>query len=950
MTIQLKFSMTPISSLTVFAFYAGMTAILTSIALGNVQTVGVYDETATDEITGTAGTQNNAVDVSATSDSGTQVGLPAFKTAVQNAFANNLGGVVNFDNGTVTSGSITASYGISQAKALVISAGAPAIFGINSSTNRTGISHPGNNTTGNQLFLTSNGAGSEDFVFNFAAADKVVMAGATVLSRNSSPVVNVSIVAQATFSDATTASVTFTSSGSSNGGNDTFAGFKAPAGQFITQLKFDLDTSGSFRSLDDLAFVTDPAIVVPAVSFFDVAKAYADRMILDGRDTYGPQSSPLFASVRNRTTGALLTSLPTMANIRDFDRDPGGSNVFHDQQLLQLLYDLPRFTGLTSYSQAADLALTHFHNNLQSPATGLMAWGEHICWDLNTESPINRLDNPHGEDQHEFFETWQLAERSYDLAPTSMQRFAQGLWDHQIFDQTLGNFSRHAGYSFHDPESGMEFPRHGGYYILTWAESYARSSNPAERATRILSIDTLATSFLNRRHPTTGALPAGSGIDEYGKDYRNLHWLTNTIDMASSITRAAEMLPAAQAAKLNELATSVDDVFLSLPHLAGGTGFVADTLADNLSAITGRTSTWVSGYGLATDAGIALACLDRYGKTNRTSFRTLGLAAADRYLASQPPSNVEVHPGTFAEVIMLMLDAHQLTGNSAYRDRAEFFGTMAVSTFFDGTSGLPRASSLHGHYETITGGDDLGYVLLRLHEAISAPVQPSNLSVVPMPNGTATLTWLDQAYYEQGFKIERKQGNGAFIELANLVSQDSTTMTDSGLAPGAVYVYRMRAFNAEGFSPYSSEATVTAHTVIEDWRLLHFGTAANQGNAADSFDADFDGSTNLLEYGFGSSPVLAGPSPVIGNISSSHLSITFPRLSSRTDLTYRVRASDSFSTWVTIASSTGGAPFSTSGALSATESGSGEIKSVTVEDSVATGASPRRFLRVEIFR
>jgi hypothetical protein len=60
-------------------------------------------------------------------------------------------------------------------------------------------------------------------------------------------------------------------------------------------------------------------------------------------------------------------------------------------------------------------------------------------------------------------------------------KFSRGLWDHQIKDNTTGNFSRHAGYDRHSPGGGNEFPRHGGYYIATWAEAYTRTKDTEYR-------------------------------------------------------------------------------------------------------------------------------------------------------------------------------------------------------------------------------------------------------------------------------------------------------------------------------------------------------------------------------------------------------------------------------------------------------------------------------------
>jgi hypothetical protein len=43
---------------------------------------------------------------------------------------------------------------------------------------------------------------------------------------------------------------------------------------------------------------------------------------------------------------------------------------------------LSRVTGDAKYARAADTALADFLTRTASPATGLLAWGEHVCWDL----------------------------------------------------------------------------------------------------------------------------------------------------------------------------------------------------------------------------------------------------------------------------------------------------------------------------------------------------------------------------------------------------------------------------------------------------------------------------------------------------------------------------------------------------------------------------------------
>jgi len=67
------------------------------------------------------------------------------------------------------------------------------------------------------------------------------------------------------------------------------------------------------------------------------------------------------------------------------------------------------------------------------------------------------------------------------------------------------------------------------------------------------------------------------------------------------------------------------------------------------------------------------------------------------------------------------------------------------------------------------------------------------------------LTWADNSINEDGFKIERRQGQAAtFSQVATVVANVSS-YTDSGLTDGTTYCYRVRAFNAAGDSAYSNQ-------------------------------------------------------------------------------------------------------------------------------------------------
>lgn len=151
---------------------------------------------------------------------------------------------------------------------------------------------------------------------------------------------------------------------------------------------------------------------------------------------------------------------------------------------------------------------------------------------------------------------------------------------------------------------------------------------------------------------------------------------------------------------------------------------------------------------------------------------------------------------------------------------------------------------------------------------------------------------------------------------------------------------------------YTFTVTGLALTPIESWRLTYFGAIANTGNGADLADADADGLSNLAEYGLSLDPKLPanGAIPTTRVNGGGYLEIEFTRNTGRTDLTYTVQVSSDLVTWTPIARSASGGTTVGSGAHSVAETGTGAIKTVSVEDSQTAVSGSPRFLRVTMVR
>ncbi|MCC6679434.1 MAG: hypothetical protein IT445_00880 [Phycisphaeraceae bacterium] len=201
----------------------------------------------------------NDVDTSATFDGPNTMSLATFTSLVAIAYNGNYGGVIDFDNGSLTDGNtIDARYGISQANNITITdAAGTGNFTAPTTSPSTAIS--GSNANSALGRTTNNHAFSgNSFYFTFNPADQVVAVGATILSNLvifGSGVGNVGGIAR--YNDSTSSGYTYSNVGNGNGADDTFWGFKAPAGKYITRFELSI-TNDVYVGLDDLGFILIP--------------------------------------------------------------------------------------------------------------------------------------------------------------------------------------------------------------------------------------------------------------------------------------------------------------------------------------------------------------------------------------------------------------------------------------------------------------------------------------------------------------------------------------------------------------------------------------------------------------------------------------------------------------------------------------------------------------------
>jgi len=449
----------------------------------------------------------------------------------------------------------------------------------------------------------------------------------------------------------------------------------------------------------------------------DAIRAYADCLLTKGRDRYGSVHSPLFAEALDRETLAILDGdrLRHVAAItrdqwglRPHDRMLGGANPQHCQNLFQVLYALTAITGEPKYAREADRSLRWFLKHCQSPKTGLFYWGEHAGWDLSSDKPGEYASG----NTHEFFRPWVLWDRCWKLSPDACRRFALGLWEHQIVDHETGDYSRHAFIDRHGPGRGSPYPRHGGFYVLTWAKAYHQTGD----VVYLKAIRAVVRGLERDRR--------GKGM-VISRDRKSGTRRPFDISLVISLDAAVPLLPDDLAAELRKIADrndrAAEEEFRTVREV--------DHASRNHSDASGPTvNLWSSGYGSygGEIAGSANVRLERYRQTKGKHFRVAAVAAADRYLASEIDLSFPVHPGTVGKVVWLLVGVHEITEDQRYLNRADHFADQSMKLFLDDCP-LPKASHTHNHYEAISGADTLIMALLRLWAVRQEPAKRLDL-------------------------------------------------------------------------------------------------------------------------------------------------------------------------------------------------------------------------------
>ena len=356
-------------------------------------------------------------------------------------------------------------------------------------------------------------------------------------------------------------------------------------------------------------------------------------------------------------------------------------------------------------------------------------------------------------------------------------------------------------------------------------------------------------------------------------------------------------------------------------------------------------------------------------KTDGTAAGTVMVKDIFPGTSTSVPSNLSNMNGT----LYFSAAGSSTQGAELWKSDGTSAGTVLVADLRP-ASGLSSSPSnftmLNGRIFFTATGPDSGTELWSLDTAPRISVEQP--ITVELENGNATVDFgtLAEGSTTRTFTVKNVGFVPLNIQATNIDGPDRSEFTPSAvpsvIAPGdsntfnVTFAPQTPGTSAAGLhvftddpeaTPFDINLTGQRLTSLEGWRLTNFGNQQGLGNAADDADPDRDGTANLLEFAFGTSPasptggplqmygsaITANGQPIATDTAYGMCAIYLRRKDAATlGMTYTLEFSADLSTWEASAATP---------SISAQDS---TFEAACVPFPATVGGQPARFFRVRV--
>ena len=336
-------------------------------------------------------------------------------------------------------------------------------------------------------------------------------------------------------------------------------------------------------------------------------------------------------------------------------------------------------------------------------------------------------------------------------------------------------------------------------------------------------------------------------------------------------------------------------------HLTGGTGSDRNNDGeDSVDVLNDLMSNSVQNnpFGVSFN-GNDISGAYSYVNTSSSDPLIRGAAGTVTNIEFNSGSNITINTSQNASVTMAIWSSSSRsasTGLVAYGSygSGRFVAFGDSSTFDDGT-GDP-GDILYNSYNLTSYGNSKVILNASFWLAQKPPevttgtatgvgTNSATLNGVVNPNGLSTTA---------KFLYGTTTNYGSVTNVSGTLSGTNTTNVSvglTGLSAGTTYHYTLVATNSGG-SAQGADKSFTTWTALQAWRQQWFGTTDNSGSAADTYVSGGDGLSNLMKYALGLNPLVFNSNPISFSLSGNFLTMTVPRSSSSTGITYFLESTE----------------------------------------------------------